>query len=83
MLFRVTQPKLPSKGKIVPADSAYPPAVSPTNITDTNKNGHGAAVFAGFLGWTLDAFDFFLVVLSLTAIAQEFVPTKKLLSPSH
>ncbi|MGA9304808.1 MAG: MFS transporter, partial [Candidatus Sulfotelmatobacter sp.] len=27
---------------------------------------------AGFLGWTLDAFDFFLVVLCLTAIAQEF-----------
>ena len=37
-----------------------------------NKDGHGAAVFAGFLGWTLDAFDFFLVVMSLTAIAQEF-----------
>ncbi len=35
-------------------------------------DGHGAALFAGFLGWTLDAFDFFLVVLSLTAIAKEF-----------
>ncbi len=34
--------------------------------------GHGAALLAGFLGWTLDAFDFFLVVFSLTAIAQEF-----------
>lgn len=33
---------------------------------------HGAAVLACFLGWTLDAFDFFLVALSLTAIAQEF-----------
>ncbi len=33
---------------------------------------HRAAVLAGFLGWTLDAFDFFLVVFSLTAIAQEF-----------
>ena len=31
-----------------------------------------AAVWAGFLGWTLDAFDFFLVVMTLTAIAQEF-----------
>jgi SHS family lactate transporter-like MFS transporter len=40
--------------------------------TSTAAEGHGAAVFAGFLGWTLDAFDFFLVVLSLTAIAQEF-----------
>jgi len=38
----------------------------------TTKDGHGAALFAGFLGWTLDAFDFFLVVLSLTAIAKEF-----------
>jgi len=34
--------------------------------------GHRAALFAGFLGWTLDAFDFFLVVFSLTAIAREF-----------
>ncbi|MEP6568523.1 MAG: MFS transporter [Acidobacteriota bacterium] len=34
--------------------------------------GHRAALWAGFLGWTLDAFDFFLVVFSLTAIAEEF-----------
>ena len=33
---------------------------------------HRPAVLAGFLGWTLDAFDFFLVVMTLTAIAQEF-----------
>jgi MFS transporter, SHS family, lactate transporter len=33
---------------------------------------HRAAVLAGFLGWTLDAFDFFLVVFTLTAIAKEF-----------
>jgi len=33
---------------------------------------HRAALIAGFLGWTLDAFDFFLVGLSLTAIAAEF-----------
>src|SRR3989475_13093167 len=32
----------------------------------------GAAVTTGFLGWTLDAFDFFLVVMTLTAIAKEF-----------
>ncbi len=47
-------------------DCTTPPAISPTT------DGHGAAVFAGFLGWTLDAFDFFLVVFALTAIAQEF-----------
>ncbi len=34
--------------------------------------GHGAAVLAGFLGWTLDAFDFFLVVVCLTSIGKEF-----------
>ena len=31
-----------------------------------------AAVAAGFLGWTLDAFDYFLVVYCLTAIGNEF-----------
>ena len=36
-----------------------------------------AAVVAGFLGWTLDAFDFFLVVMCLTAIAAEFHQTDK------
>jgi SHS family lactate transporter-like MFS transporter len=37
--------------------------------------GHGAAVLACFLGWTLDAFDFFLVVFALTAIAHDFGTT--------
>ena len=36
---------------------------------------HRAALFAGFLGWTLDAFDFFLVGLLLAAIAAEFHKT--------
>ena len=35
-------------------------------------SGHRAAVFAGYLGWTLDAFDFFLVSFCLTAIGREF-----------
>src|SRR5260370_36360018 len=33
---------------------------------------HRAALFAGFLGWMPDAFDFFLVVFCLTAIGKEF-----------
>jgi len=37
--------------------------------------GHRSAVLASFLGWTLDAFDFFLVVFALTAIAKEFNKT--------
>src|SRR6266540_1209070 len=36
------------------------------------KSDHRPAVVAGFLGWTLDAFDFFVVVMTLTAIGKEF-----------
>ncbi len=36
---------------------------------------HRAAVTASFLGWTLDAFDFFLVPFALTAIAKDFGKT--------
>jgi SHS family lactate transporter-like MFS transporter len=36
---------------------------------------HRAALLAGWLGWTLDAFDFFLVVFCLTAIGREFQKT--------
>ena len=37
-----------------------------------NASDHRPAVLAGFLGWMLDAFDFFLVGLTLTAIGAEF-----------
>ncbi len=37
--------------------------------------GHPPAVIAGFSGWLLDAFDFFLVTFCLTAIAHEFHKT--------
>jgi MFS transporter, SHS family, lactate transporter len=52
-------------------------AIKVQTVTAAEKNaveseGHRAALFAGFLGWTLDAFDFFLVVVTLTAIAKEF-----------
>ena len=38
----------------------------------TAQKGSWAALTASFLGWTLDAFDFFLVSLCLTAIAKDF-----------
>jgi MFS transporter, SHS family, lactate transporter len=41
-------------------------------MTATPPSDQRAAVAAGFLGWTLDAFDFFLVVMTLTAIAKDF-----------
>jgi SHS family lactate transporter-like MFS transporter len=42
------------------------------DLEQTHASDHRAAVLAGFLGWTLDAFDFFLVTLTLTAIAKDF-----------
>jgi MFS transporter, SHS family, lactate transporter len=39
--------------------------------------GQGSALFAGFLGWTLDAFDFFLVVVCASHIGREFHKTEK------
>jgi SHS family lactate transporter-like MFS transporter len=42
-------------------------------MPETTRSGSpNSAVFASFLGWTLDAFDFFLVVFTLTAIGKEF-----------
>jgi MFS transporter, SHS family, lactate transporter len=39
---------------------------------DEKPPGHRTALLAGFLGWMLDAFDFFLVVFCLTGIAHDF-----------
>jgi MFS transporter, SHS family, lactate transporter len=41
----------------------------PSQVKASDQN---AAVTASFLGWTLDAFDYFLVVYGLTAIARDF-----------
>src|SRR3954452_12564060 len=41
-------------------------------MTTSQPSDHRAALLAGYLGWTLDAFDFFLVVSCLTAIGREF-----------
>jgi MFS transporter, SHS family, lactate transporter len=47
--------------------------VANSNSQSTSGSGdHRAALLAGYLGWTLDAFDFFLVVSCLTAIGREF-----------
>jgi SHS family lactate transporter-like MFS transporter len=41
-----------------------------------NPSRSGHAVAAGFLGWTLDAFDFFIVVFMLDGLAEHFQVTK-------
>jgi MFS transporter, SHS family, lactate transporter len=47
-------------------------AQSDDNASPSAPSDHRAAVTAGFLGWTLDAFDFFIVVVTLTAIGHDF-----------
>ncbi|HEY2456838.1 MAG TPA: MFS transporter [Candidatus Acidoferrum sp.] len=46
---------------------------------DTSAAPQGArhAVLAGFLGWTLDAFDFFVVVFLIDALSHQFGVSKK------
>ena len=51
---------------------APPTTPVPAGATPPAKSGHSTAVVAGFLGWALDAFDYFLVVFCLTAIAKDF-----------
>src|SRR5882757_4691009 len=43
-----------------------------TSQSSAGASDHRSALIAGYLGWTLDAFDFFLVVMCLTAIGREF-----------
>jgi MFS transporter, SHS family, lactate transporter len=47
-------------------------------MTETQqKKGTHHAVLAGFLGWTLDAFDFFVIVFLYDTLAHEFSVSKK------
>jgi MFS transporter, SHS family, lactate transporter len=45
--------------------------------TNAKKAGARHAVLAGFLGWTLDAFDFFVVVFLYDTLAHQFGVPKK------
>jgi SHS family lactate transporter-like MFS transporter len=52
--------------------SAVNPVVTKSAASKPGSSDQNATVVAGFLGWTLDAFDYFLVVYCLTAIGTEF-----------
>src|SRR5689334_20876767 len=53
---------------IIMSDSA----TSTTLATAEQRSDYTNALIASFLGWTLDAFDFFVVVFTLSAIAKDF-----------
>jgi len=41
-------------------------------ISEQGKQNARKAVAAGFLGWTIDSFDFFVLVFAISAIAKDF-----------
>jgi SHS family lactate transporter-like MFS transporter len=45
---------------------------STTELSAEQRSDYVNALIASFLGWTLDAFDFFVVVFTLSAIAKDF-----------
>ena len=45
-------------------------AAKMTQTNSVKPNGSHHAVLAGFLGWTLDAFDFFVVVFLFDTLAR-------------
>src|SRR5262249_31924306 len=67
----------PARRGVAPAqrDPAGSAALRYIGPAMTAPAPQGRTVVAGFLGWMLDAFDFFVVVMTLTAIAREFHKT--------
>jgi len=55
----------------MPVESVSTLAPAP-KVRKRAASDQNAAVVASFLGWTLDAFDYFLVIYCLTAIGAEF-----------
>src|SRR6058998_1424340 len=56
---------------------ARPPATpATTTMTAAERANQRNALLAGFLGWTLDAFDFFILVMVLDAVAKDFGRTR-------
>jgi len=54
------------------SSSQVNPAVAVPPMTREQRANARNALIAGFLGWTLDAFDFFILVLVLDAVAKDF-----------
>jgi MFS transporter, SHS family, lactate transporter len=59
----------------IPVRELNPELDPASTAEDRIVRGHPPAVIAGFSGWLLDAFDFFLVTFCLTSIARDFHKT--------
>src|SRR5581483_6957245 len=53
---------------------ATAPSITTRHMTREERVNQRNAVLAGFLGWTLDAFDFFILTLVIEDIARSFFP---------
>ena len=51
-------------------------AVAPPVLTKEERANRRNAVLSGFLGWTFDAFDFFILVMLLDVVAKDFHRTR-------
>ena len=54
----------------------FEPSAPISEASVLNRKGRGYAVAAGILGWTLDAFDFFVVVFLVDILADHFTVSK-------
>src|SRR5437660_10403382 len=52
------------------------PAVTTSALTAEQRANRRNAVLSGFLGWTFDAFDFFILVMLLDVVGKEFGRTR-------
>src|SRR5436305_3751453 len=52
------------------------PAVATPALTAEQRANRRNAVLSGFLGWTFDAFDFFVLVMLLDVVAKDFGRTR-------
>lgn len=55
---------------------AFEPSARAGEARRLNSKGRGFAVAAGILGWTLDAFDFFVIVFLVDTLAGHFAVSK-------
>src|SRR5437764_2595976 len=55
---------------------ATEPIVTTTRMTRAQRTNQRNAVLAGFLGWTLDAFDFFVLTFVVEDVARAFGKTR-------
>src|SRR5438552_9869061 len=64
----------PARSRRIPARKMNIPeaGVSIDPVSAEQRSDYANALVASFLGWTLDAFDFFVLVFTISAIAKDF-----------